>query len=152
MDASQCSLTFLPDSVSNLVNLVQVDLRKNRITTLAIPAGISSWRSLQRLVLAYVSYSFAFLSVLFFSLLFSSFFLLYSHSRFRQNDLDLIPDAVFLLSQLQELDLSANSIYLIGDDIGNLTNLRKLLINQNKLTALPRSLRQLNQLSVLECR
>ena len=42
---------------------------------------------------------------------------------------------------LEELDVSSNVIYSLSDDIGNLVNLRKLLVNSNKLATLPKAIK-----------
>ena len=45
------------------------------------------------------------------------------------------------LLTLEELDVSSNVIYVLNDDISNLVNLRKLILNSNKLAALPKSIK-----------
>ena len=42
---------------------------------------------------------------------------------------------------LEELDVSSNVIYSLSDDIGNLVNLKKLLVNSNKLATLPKAIK-----------
>ena len=45
------------------------------------------------------------------------------------------------LLTLEELDVSSNVIYILNEDSGNLINLRKLMLNSNKLAALPKSIK-----------
>ena len=66
------------------------------------------------------------------------------------NNLNSIPDKVFLLSSLQKLDLKNNNIVNVQNEIENLTKLKKLDISNNKLTTIGKSLSKLN-LSVLNC-
>ncbi|KAJ3448768.1 hypothetical protein M0812_01251 [Anaeramoeba flamelloides] len=54
------------------------------------------------------------------------------------------------LTQLEELNVSKNDLHFMGDDLFNyLTNLKKLLIHENKLRLLPNSIDRLKKLKFL---
>jgi len=53
---------------------------------------------------------------------------------------------------LVEFDASNNNLFILPEDIGKLTNLKKLSLNNNKLETLPKSIRQLRQLQILDLR
>eukprot|EP00037_Helgoeca_nana_P002607 m.34892 g.34892 ORF g.34892 m.34892 type:complete len:163 (-) comp12719_c0_seq4:1396-1884(-) len=56
------------------------------------------------------------------------------------NNLDVIPDPVWTLTQLEELDLSGNNLTEIPHELVNLTNLRRLDLSNNRLTKAPTAL------------
>lgn len=65
-------------------------------------------------------------------------------------DIFVIPDELFDLTSLTELSLSNNSIAELPEDISKLTNLKKLVLRFNKLTSLPAKLFELKNLEVLD--
>jgi Leucine-rich repeat (LRR) protein len=54
------------------------------------------------------------------------------------------------LSRLLEIDSNANHITKLSDKIGNLTNLRTLILNSNNLRILPGTISRLTNLEVLD--
>ena len=73
----------------------------------------------------------------------SSTFLSYDYK------LTKIPNKVFYLSQLEELDLSDNQLKTVPETIGNLTNLTHLYLNGNGLTTVPETIGNLTNLTHL---
>lgn len=65
------------------------------------------------------------------------------------HDLKSIPSDLCLFSNLQELDLSHNSIKSIDVGFSCPTALKRLYLNHNQITALPAKLAQLTRLEVL---
>eukprot|EP00036_Acanthoecidae_sp_10tr_P026178 CAMPEP_0206332574 /NCGR_PEP_ID=MMETSP0106_2-20121207/24837_1 /ASSEMBLY_ACC=CAM_ASM_000206 /TAXON_ID=81532 /ORGANISM="Acanthoeca-like sp., Strain 10tr" /LENGTH=291 /DNA_ID=CAMNT_0053765433 /DNA_START=13 /DNA_END=889 /DNA_ORIENTATION=+ len=53
------------------------------------------------------------------------------------NNLEVIPDPVWTLTQLEELDLSGNRLRDLPDDLAQLTNLKRLDVSNNKLAGRP---------------
>jgi len=53
---------------------------------------------------------------------------------------------------LEDLDLSVNLINVLPEELGKLTNLKKLVIASNKLVTLPISIGELQNLTALDCR
>ena len=62
---------------------------------------------------------------------------------------DEIPNEVFSLSKLEELDISNNNIENISNKISKLTNLKKLYINNNKIKSIPKAITELPKLKIL---
>ena len=60
------------------------------------------------------------------------------------NVLEEIPEAIFFLEPLMELDLSDNAIRVVPDEIASLENLKWLDLRNNRLTSLPLSIRHLS--------
>jgi Leucine-rich repeat (LRR) protein len=65
------------------------------------------------------------------------------------SDLTSIPDSIYLMTDLIELDLSINNIVSIDSNIGNLTKLQFLNLNINKLNNFPKEIIRLKNLEVL---
>eukprot|EP00842_Homolaphlyctis_polyrhiza_P000325 jgi/Hompol1/1293/HPOL_005549-RA len=51
LEAQGCSIRMLADDMGRLGNLVRLDLRKNRLTSFAIPYSVVEWKSLTQLYL-----------------------------------------------------------------------------------------------------
>jgi Leucine-rich repeat (LRR) protein/GTPase SAR1 family protein len=66
-----------------------------------------------------------------------------------RNQLTTLPDSLGQLTQLTELHLSNNQLTTLPDSLGQLTRLTELDLSDNKLTTLPDSLGQLTQLTKL---
>lgn len=64
----------------------------------------------------------------------------------KKESLDEIPEIVFDLSQLEELNLSHNQITSLPDAIGRLSNLKLLELSGNKLVNFPETLKELIKL------
>jgi Leucine-rich repeat (LRR) protein len=60
-----------------------------------------------------------------------------------------LPETMFKLIKLKELDLSSNNLEKIPELIGNLINIEKLVLSDNKLIELPESIFKLDKLSTL---
>ncbi|MGA7178512.1 MAG: leucine-rich repeat domain-containing protein [Thiobacillaceae bacterium] len=63
--------------------------------------------------------------------------------------LDIVPEAIGQLTQLQTLDVSGNQLTALPEAIGQLTQLQTLDVSGNQLTALPATIGQLTQLQTL---
>src|SRR5262245_49381577 len=61
-----------------------------------------------------------------------------------------LPDALWQLTQLTELNLSDNQLTTLPESLGQLTELTELDLSNNQLTTLPESLGQLTQLTELD--
>ncbi|MEW5938527.1 MAG: COR domain-containing protein [Chloroflexota bacterium] len=57
-----------------------------------------------------------------------------------------LPESLWQLTQLQELDLSDNQLRTLPESLGQLTQLQELDLSDNQLRALPESLEQLTEL------
>ena len=66
-----------------------------------------------------------------------------------KNKLENIPDEIFKLNKLKELDISEQQINSIPDDIFKLDNLQYLSINNNKFTCFPEILLKLKNIKEL---
>lgn len=141
LELHSCELERIPHSVFSLTNLQELDLKYNRIQTIA---EIISFQHLKRLTclklwhnrISTIPASIGQVKTL------ESLFL--SH-----NLLGALPPALFTLSKLRHLDVSHNSITVLPPNIGGLHNLQHLAINSNKLEALPKNLFKCTKLKVL---
>jgi internalin A len=68
----------------------------------------------------------------------------------RGRNLGAVPDVVFTLGSLTELDLSGNGLIGLPPEIGQLTTLKALYLANNELTALPAELARLVKLQTLD--
>lgn len=68
----------------------------------------------------------------------------------RGNKISSLPDSICLLKNLEELFLRRNSLISLPEDIGNLTNIKRLTLEGNKLTKLPESIVNLQKLTELD--
>ena len=64
--------------------------------------------------------------------------------------MDVFPDEIFKLFNLHDLDLSWNTISYIPADIKDLVNLRKFIMSNNKLEAVPVQLFECPNIVILE--
>jgi hypothetical protein len=69
--------------------------------------------------------------------------------RLTAQDLEMLVPRIASLPQLEELDLSENSIAAIPDNIAQLSNLQILTLEENDLQNLPQSLTQLSNLRIV---
>lgn len=69
----------------------------------------------------------------------------------RDNLIEVLPDSFYEeCTSLRHVDLGSNSMQTISDRVVNLYNLKELLLNDNRLVAVPASLMQCASLSVLD--
>ena len=52
LDLQGSSIKELPEEVGNLVNLQNMELRKNELTTYSLPSSLDGWKRITRLCLA----------------------------------------------------------------------------------------------------
>jgi internalin A len=116
LDLSGNRITYLTDSIGNLADLTSLYLSGNQITQL--PGGFSKLTDLSELSL--------------------------SHNRLTE-----LPDSIGNLTHLTSLDLSGNQLTELPDSIGNLTHLTSLDLSGNQLTRLPGGFGNLAVLSEL---
>jgi Leucine-rich repeat (LRR) protein len=117
LDMIENELSSLPSSISALANLRLLDLSDNKLSSL--PSSISHLTNLNELVLD-------------------------------GNELSSLPSAVSSLTQLTYLDLGNNKLSSFPPSISHLTNLTTLNLRNNKLSSLPPSISQLVNLNELD--
>jgi GTPase SAR1 family protein len=134
-------LTWLPPNISNLSNIVSLDLSANHLETLPKPIG--SLTSLRHLILARnklnrMPPSFRNLNTL--ETLDLSF-----------NMFNNLPRATIAgLSSLELLNISNNQIVMLPPAVSKLVNLRTLNLNSNQLEHLPNEMDALSKLEFLK--
>jgi len=109
-------LTALPESIGNLNKVRWLNLTENNLTSL--PHSIGQMKQLRTLYIAF-------------------------------NRLTVLPDSIGQLHNLQHLALSDNHLKKLPYSIGNLAQLKQLLLSDNRLTSLPESLLNLQSLKAL---
>ena len=125
---SSNGITHLPDTISRLISIQDLDVSFNKIA--ALPAcfqkvnekassNLSGWKSLEKLDLSY-------------------------------NKLTFVPAGFRFLSKLNELELQNNDISELNPALGNLTSLESLNLGHNELTTLPSEIGNLTNLTSLE--
>lgn len=68
----------------------------------------------------------------------------------RRNKIEVVPDAISMLTALKKLSFNSNSISEVSDRIGRLKHLEELSFYQNKLTSIPPSFYELSNLKVID--
>ncbi|MCV6637975.1 leucine-rich repeat domain-containing protein [Candidatus Albibeggiatoa sp. nov. NOAA] len=118
----QAALTDIPDEVSQLEHLVQLDLSENHLNR--FPQAILQLTKLQALNLKQA----------------------YANDVKRID----IPSEIKQLVNLEKLDMSNNHLYQLPVEFGQLENLVELTLSKNHLTTLPSTFSQLTQLQKLD--
>jgi leucine-rich repeat protein SHOC2 len=133
------SISILPDSIGDLINLTGLDLRGNELTNLPDKIGNLtnlSWLDLSGNELISLPDSIKNLTNL-------------TTLNLGDNQLISLPDSIGNLTNLINLDLGSNRLTSLPDSIGNLTNLTNLDLFNNHLNSLPDSIGSLTNLSWL---
>ena len=139
LELSALSLTSLPESICQLVNLKSLDLSRNKLTKL--PNFIRQLTNLEKLYLdqnqlTTVPLQLGQLANL--TLL-----------SLAQNQLTTVPPQLGQLAKLTRLSLAQNQLTTVPPQLGQLDNLTLLSLAQNQLTTVPPQLGQLDNLTVL---
>lgn len=119
LDISFNNLTKLPDLIDKLVNLKELIIHHNRLTSL-------SWSSQARLPGSIKNLT---------------------HLDISSNKLTFLPDSITKLTNLVQLDISDNKLTFLPVSIGKLVNLTLLDISHNELTKLPKSIGKIKNLT-----
>lgn len=139
LDLRGLHLANLPESLEQLLNLEQLLLGRNRLTT--VPDWLGQLTHLQTLQvsdnqLTALPESLGQLSQL-------------QVLDLAQNHLTALPESLGQLSQLQRLDVANNILLTLPESLGQLSNLRILRFSHNIITAIPEFLSRLSQLQAL---
>jgi hypothetical protein len=126
----------IPSEIGRLVNLQELDLQYNELTSL--PSEIEDLVNLQKLFLG--SNQIASLPPEIGNMI--NLRALWINN----NELSYIPPEIGELSNLEHLDLSNNHISYLPPEFGNLTNLYDLWMYNNKLSSLPPEIANLSNL------
>jgi Leucine-rich repeat (LRR) protein len=142
LDLSHNEITELPLEVSNLIDLMTLKLRGNRLENL--PPTLGSCIRLRHLDLSSNSLSFidhieGILSDL-------------QECFLSENSLVQLPSFLFYSHELKLLEANSNRLSSLSPDIGNLRQLTRLCLNNNALQELPSALSSLHKLQVLDVR
>ena len=140
LDLHGNQLTELPQSIGQLTRLTKLDFSHNRFTRL--PDSLATLAGLVRLDLSANR-----LTDL------PGFFTNLTQIRWLglgANQLSEVPDSLAKLTSLNRLDLSATGLTELPDWIGRLAQLKVLYLYNNRLSQLPDSLAHLTQLTYLE--
>src|SRR5690606_18178168 len=109
-------LTTLPETIGNLTNLMILTMDNNQLTTM--PEAIGNLTNLTELILV-------------------------------NNQLTTLPATIGNLTNLIILNLDTNQLSTIPETIGNLTNLTTLFLSQNQLSTIPETMGNLTNLTDL---
>jgi internalin A len=139
LDLSKLSLTALPETLSQLVDLEILYLNNNQITT--IPDSVAQLTKLLSLDLRGNQLD----TIPDFLAHLANLESLYLHN----NRISTIPKSLFQLANLRNLGLSANRLTAIPDSFAQLANLESLFLSNNQLNTIPDSLVQLTNLQSL---
>ena len=112
-----CRIKYLPESICNLTNLKSLDCEKNELTYL--PESIGNLTNLMRLNCEY-------------------------------NKIHFLPDSICNLTKLQFLNCSINCLRTLPKSIGNLQNLVYLDCQMNIISTLPISMVKLKKLQIFQ--
>jgi len=140
LNLSDKNITILPESIGNLVNLMDLELYSNQITTL--PESFGNLTSLSALNLSdnqitTLPESFGNLTNL-------------NELDLSENQIATLPESFGNLTNLISLEIYNNQITTLPESFGNLTNLFGLGINDNQITTLPESFGNLTNLAQLD--
>jgi len=140
LDLSKCSLYNLNFTSSELRNIKELNLSKNKLVD--IEENIIN--ILNRLVKLNISYNKL-------TCIPDSIGKLQNLTQLdlKSNEIDCIPLQLFQLKQLQELDLSFNKIKVIPSKISMLVNLVELKLSRNKIQTIPPEIGKLKNLRKL---
>jgi leucine-rich repeat protein SHOC2 len=142
LDLSHNEIAELPPQVANLVDLLSLKLRGNRLESL--PSTLGNCRSLRHIDLT--SNSISLLSHLDGSLSdLQECFL-------SENSLVQLPSFLLSAHELKVLELNSNRLAALPSEIMNLRQLTRLCLNSNLLQELPSALSSLIKLQVLDVR
>ena len=139
LDLSGTRIIELPDSIEELVNLQSLDLSRTRI--IELPESIGKLINLQSLDLSFTPITSLPESIGKLTNL-QRLFLVPTH-------ITALPESIGQLTDLKSLDLSFTPITSLPEYIGQLTNLQMLSLGRTHITSLPESIRQLTNLQML---
>ncbi|CAH8538922.1 unnamed protein product [Schistosoma bovis] len=122
----------IPNEITKLINLEQLDLRYNRLDG-PLPTCICGLYNLEHLLLTYNKLTHIVDEIKYLKRL---SVLVVSRNLIRQD----LPSSIGELTKLVKLDLSFNHITFLPDSIGKCTSLRDLNLQHNQLTKLPDSI------------
>jgi Leucine-rich repeat (LRR) protein len=127
---------FLPETIGNLVNLTELSVSRNKLTSL--PETIGNLVNLKKLIasnndLTSLPETIGDLINL-------------TELEVSNNNLISIPETIGNLTNLTHLYLAGNKLTSLPETIGNLTNLTHLYLGRNKLTSLPETIGKLVKL------
>ncbi len=127
LDLSRLNLSELPEDISQLTQLQELNLHSNQLT--ALPESLGQFSQLQQLYLGANQ-----LTALPEALgQLTQLQRLYLHS----NQLTALPESLGQLTQLQRLYLSDNQLTALPEALGRLSQLQELELSNNSLEALP---------------
>jgi leucine-rich repeat protein SHOC2 len=130
-------LTSIPDSISNIGNLIELGLSNNRLNKL--PDSIGDIQGLTYLYLGHNKLTI--LPETIGNLINLREIAIYD------NQLHEIPDSIGnLINVGGTLDLSENNLIILPESIGNLIEISELFIDNNELTAIPKSIGNMTNL------
>nr|KAJ3422434.1 hypothetical protein HK105_008079 [Polyrhizophydium stewartii] len=133
LESQGCSIRLLADDIGNLRSIVRIDLRKNQLTSFAIPYSIVELKMLSQLYLGLVSLPKQIVKL-------ANLTKLYLGS----NKIEALLPEIGQLKALQILEVRGNVLSRLPPEIGELSSLIKLDVSQNQLIDLP------NELHLLE--
>lgn len=133
-------VTYLPEAIGQLTNLLKLELICNELYTL--PQSIGSLNKLEELeirdlYLTELPESIGKLKCLIKLMIIDSY------------ELKVLPDSIGQLSSLQELDIYCGGLTKLTESISELSNLQELCILHTELTELPESIGQMTNLKRL---
>ena len=140
LNLSDKNITILPESIGNLVNLMDLELYDNQMTIL--PESIGNLTNLSALnlsenLLTTLPESIGNLTNL-------------NDLELSDNKLTTLPESFGNLTNLTNLEINENKLTTLSESFGNLINLLGLGINENQLTTLPESFGNLTKLTRLD--
>ncbi|XP_067934863.1 uncharacterized protein [Watersipora subatra] len=139
LDLSNNRINELPDSLGSLKSLRKLNLSGKPIEVL--PESITSLSSLEELDLSWCKINQLPESLGSLTLL--------RKLNVSSNPIEVLPEYITSLSSLEELDLSHCKISQLPESLGSLTSLRKLKLNINHIKVLPESITALSSLEEL---
>ncbi|KAH9267020.1 hypothetical protein BASA83_010218 [Batrachochytrium salamandrivorans] len=142
LDSQGCSIRILADNIGQLHDLIRLDLRRNQLSSFAIPYTITEWKSITHLYLGYNA----------FEIIPEEICELYSlvELDISFNALVSLPKQISKLTQLVKLCLNNNKIEGLIPEISSLKALQVLEIRHNVLSRLPPEIGELSSLLKLD--